>query len=383
MRALNRIRAAIVGVASAATVVALAPAALAYNSAVVVGSTAAWVPNGAVHSVVTDGTTVWVGGAFTGGVVALSADGGQLLWQGTADGDVTALALYNGHLLMGGAFNSVGGATHRKLASVNATTGAVDTGYKAAAGGTVRDIVVVGTTEYFGGAFTNHGGMTQTGLGAVDVSSGKVVTTFTPSTTGNVYALATDGTRLFVGGMFTGIAPAAGQTALVRNELASVTLATNLIDAWAPAAACTGCNVVWDMTLDTPNHRLYTAGRNAGFMYTVDSVSGARIYKLAANGDSQAITLGPDGNVYVGGHFTTVTVGSVTSSRIIVAGFSVGPTVKTPVLLPFSARFVTTYPGVWAMGSNGGHLYVGGAFTAAGPKVSGANAYPYFANFPA
>jgi hypothetical protein len=378
MRTILRLRVAVVILAAAATVLGLAPAALAYNSGTVVGPNA-WVPNGAVHSVVMDGTRVWVGGAFTGGVVALSASGGQLLWQGTANGDVTALALYNGHLLMGGAFTTVGGATHRKLASVDATTGVVDAGYKGTAGGTVRDIVVINGVEYFGGVFTNHGGMNQTGLGAVDPTSGKLVSTFTPSTNGNVYALATDGSRLFVGGKFTGIAPAAGQATLTRNELASVTVSSNTIDSWAPAAACSTCNVVWDMTLDKATSRLYTVGRNSGTLYTVSATDGHYIFRVTGgvNGDSQAVTLGADGLVYVGGHFTTI----AGQTRMLVAAFNV--TGKAPVLQPFSARFVTSYPGVWALASTGSYLYVGGAFTAAGPQVSGKNKYPYFAVFPA
>jgi hypothetical protein len=327
--------------------------------------------------VATDGSTVYVGGAFTGGVVALSANGGALLWNGNANGDVTALALSNGHLLLGGAFTTVGGATHRKLASVNASTGAVDTKFRPSVGGTVRDIVVVGNTAYFGGAFTNQNGIAQTGLGAVDITLGgatygKAVTGFNATTNGQVYALGTDGTRLFIGGKFTAVN---GQT---RNELASITLSTNTLDTWAPAAACTGCNVVWDLTLDKGKNRVYTVGRNAGTLYTVDMTSGARLFAVkGSNGDSQAVTLAPDGLVYVGGHFTSI----AGQTRYLVAAFNVSG--SSPVLQPFSARFVTSYPGVWGMASTGSYLYVGGAFTAAGPKVNGQNKYPYFAIFPA
>lgn len=359
--------------ATAATVIGLAPSASAAYAVEPVGPS--WVPNGGVHAVVVDAAAnrVYVGGAFTGNVAALDASTGALLWNGNANGDVRALALGpNGSLLLGGAFTTVGGSTHRKIASVNAATGAVNNGFNGAAGGTVRDIVVVGTNAYFGGAFTNHGGMTQQGLGAVNASTGANVTGFTIPANGTVYALGTDGSRLFIGGMFTTLG---GQA---RNALGSITLSTNTVDAWAPARACTGCNVIWDLTLDNPRNRVYTVGRNGGTLFTVDKTTGAELFRATGgvNGDSQAVTLAPDGRVYVGGHFVTV----ARQTRMLVAEFDVSGT--RAVLGPFSTRFVKSYPGVWALASTSSRLYVGGDFTAAGSQVNGRNVYPYFAMFP-
>jgi nitrogen fixation protein FixH len=357
-----------------ATVVGLAPAASAAYGVEPVGPPPSWVPNGGIHSVVTDGARVYVGGSFTGGVAALDALTGQLIWQGSANNDVRALALGpNGQLLLGGAFTAVGGATHRSLASVSAATGAVNNTFKGAAGGTVRDIVVVGNTAYFGGAFVNHGGMAQQGLGAVDASTGALVDTFTASTDGPVYALGTNGSRLVFGGRFTSV------NGLPRNQLASVALPSHSLDVWAPARACTNCNLIWDLTLDPGRNRVYTVGRNAGTLFTVDLTTGATVFRNvgSVNGDSQAVTLAPDGRVYVGGHFSTV----AGQPRLLVAEFDVSG--KTPVLGPFSTRFVTSYPGVWAMASTASRLYVGGDFTAAGSKVNNQNRYPYFAIFPA
>jgi hypothetical protein len=187
-----------------------------------------------------------------------------------------------------------------------------------------------------------------------------------------VYALATDGTRLFLGGGFTTVNGA------TRNQLASVTLPTGSLDTWAPAKACTGNSLFWDITLG--GNRIYGVGRNCASVYAVDKTTGATVFRTTANGDSQAVTLAPDGLLYVGGHFGTVTIKGVTTARTIVAAFNVSGT--TPILQPFSARFVTTYPGVWAMASSSTRLYVGGYFTAAGPKVNGQDVYPYLAFFP-
>ncbi|WP_158580037.1 Ig-like domain-containing domain [Geodermatophilus marinus] len=357
--------------AALVTVVGLAPAASAAYSPEPVGP--AWVPDGGVHAVAVSGGVVYVGGSFTGGVAALTADTGQLIWRGTANGDVRALALTTdgSHLLLGGAFTTVGGTTHRKLASVHAGTGAVDNTFRGTAGGTVRDIVVVGNTAYFGGAFTQHGGMAQQGLGAVDATTGALVSSFTASANGTVYALGTDGSRLFIGGGFTTVD---GQP---RNQLASVTLSSHSLDSWAPARACTGCNLIWDLTVG--GNRVYTVGRNAGTGYTVDKNTGAFVLRVTGgvNGDSQAVTLSPDGRtLYIGGHFVTV----AGQTRMLVAEFDVSG--NRAVLGPFSTRFVTSYPGVWAMASTSSRLYVGGDFTAAGSRVGGQNRYPYFAIFP-
>jgi hypothetical protein len=331
------------------------------------------VPDGAVAATVVNGSTVYVGGEFTGGYAALSADSGQLLWRGNANGAVRALALSGeGHLLIGGEFTAVGGATHRKLASVSLSDGSVNAAYRGTAGGTVRDIVVVNGVEYFAGAFVNHGGMAEQGLGAVTADTGALVTGFRPTANGTVYALATDGTRLYLGGAFTAV------NGLTRNQLASVTLPTGSLDSWAPAKACSGNSLFWDLTLN--GGRVYGVGRNCASVYAVDAASGRAVFRVRANGDSQAVTMGGDGLLYVGGHFGTVTIGSVTTARTIVAAYDVSGT--TPVLQPFSARFVSTYPGVWAMASSSSRLYVGGYFTAAGPKVNGQDVHPYLAFFP-
>src|SRR4051812_15933792 len=364
-RGRTRLRVAVVALAAALTVLGLASAASAAYTPEPVGPS--WVPDGGVHAVATDGVTVYVGGAFTGGVAALDAMTGALKWRGDANGDVRALALNGSHLLLGGAFTTVGGATHRKLASVNAASGAVDAAFKPAPGGTVRDIVVVNGIAYYGG-------QSPTG-GAVTAPRGPAVPGFTVSTNGQVYALGTDGARLYIGGKFTAV------NGLTRNTLASVTLSTNALDPWTPAPGCaiTNCNVIWDLTVDVPRRRVYTVGRNPGTLYTVDTGPAAAVVFRAPgafNGDSQAVTLAPDGHVYVGGHYVRVTIRGVVYDRMLVSEWDVSGT--TPVIQPFSTRFVTSYPGVWAMASTGSRLYVGGDFTQAGAQKR----FPYFAMFP-
>ena len=374
MTMLSRVAALMTGLAMTvvATVGLASSASAAFDPGRVVGPTG-WTPDGPVHSVLVSGGRVYIGGTFTGGVAALDATTGALVWQGTANGDVRALAMANGgsHLVIGGAFTAVSSVTHRKLALLSTTDGAAVPGWKAAAGGTVRDIVVSGSTAYFGGGFANHNGIAQANLGAVSTTAGvraTPVTAFNATTNDNVYALAMAGSRLVIGGRFTAVNGAP------RSQLASYDVSTRTLDAWAPAPACSNCNLYWDLVINGTT--VYTASRNAGAVTAVDLATGqtaapTTLWRTAANGDAQALTF-VDGVLYVGGHFT----GIKTVPRTILAALD--PANRGAVITTFTPRFVTTYPGIWALASTSSRLYVGGHFTAAGPTP---NRYPYFAMF--
>lgn len=345
----------------------LAPPASASFSSDPIGPVG-WEPDGPVHAVVAAGDRVVVGGSFTGGVAALDASTGALLWTGSADGDVRALALSTdgSHVLAGGTFKTVDGARHRKLASLQVTDGEVEGAWRASAGGTVRDIVVVGDVAYFGGFFRRHNGLEQERLGAVLVSTGKAVPDFDTSTDGKVYSLATDGARLFLGGDFSLVN---GQP---RNGLASVSLAGHSLDAWTPPRACEKCNRYWDLLLDSG--RVYTANRNAGAITTYDAFTGAIRWRVTANGDAQALAMA-DGLLYAGGHFTGIDKDPRLPRTILAALDPVTGAVDPD----FQPHFVTTWPGVWALDATSNRLYVGGHFTAAGPSPP--KRFPYFAMF--
>ncbi|WP_148572951.1 PQQ-binding-like beta-propeller repeat protein [Nocardioides caldifontis] len=365
MRRPARLPLVVAGAAAAAFVLTASPAH-AELSPTPSGPTG-WTPDGAVLATVATGSTVYVGGDFTGGVAALDATTGALKWTGSTNGPVRALDLTDdgSRLILGGKFTTVGGATHRQLAALDAASGAVVPSWRGAAGGVVRDVLVVGETTYFAGTFLKHGGMAQRGLGAVTTSSGALVTSFTPSADSGVFGLASDGSRLFFSGKFTAV------NGIPRNQVASVDLATGSLDPWLTSRPCTGCNVYWDVAVD--DDRVYVVGRNAWAIQALDKVTGLRRWqqRVYANGDAQAVTFGADGLLYVGGHFVTV----MGQPRSLLAALDPA----TGNLQGFSARFVTSYPGIWALAASPSRLYVGGYFTAAGPAP---NRFPYFAMFP-
>jgi hypothetical protein len=343
--------------------VGFATAASAYTSTPT-GPTG-WTPNAAVHAIATSGNVTFVGGAFTGGVAEIDSSTGALITTANVGGDVRALAVSGSHLLIGGSFTTVDGATHKKLASLTIATGLpADPHWKAAAGGTVRDIVVNGNTEYFGGAFTHQNGQPQGGLGAVTVDTGKLVPSFTVSTDNAVFGLTASAGRLFVAGNFTHVGGA------VRNSLASVTMATNTLDPWAPARACSICNQYWDVVVDNGTAFVGTSGNHLGAFYT-SSPAGSPFHAVAANGDVQALAVS-GGVLYAGGHFGTI----ANQTHAILAALNER---TGAVDASFTPRFTTHYPGIWALSATSAKLYVGGAFTAAGPTPP--KRYPYFAMF--
>jgi hypothetical protein len=117
---------------------------------------------------------------------------------------------------------------------------------------------------------------------------------------------------------------------------------------------------------------VFTVGRNAGAVVAYDSVTAAREWRTTANGDAQALAL-VDGLLYAGGHFTEIAQPRV--PRTILAALNPATGVVDP---DFTPRFVTTWPGVWALHGTSEHLYVGGHFTGAGPPP---RRFPYFAMF--
>ena len=165
---MRRLRVAgLLGVVAALTVfVGVADAA-------VVGSTpiSSYQTNGRVSAVVISGTTAYIGGQFTSvrpaGAAAGTGEvtrnhaaainltnGAVLPWNPNVSATVAALYVNGGTVYLGGAFGKVGGKSRKDLAAVNATTGALITGFKSTINAGVRGISMSNGQLYVGGTFT-------------------------------------------------------------------------------------------------------------------------------------------------------------------------------------------------------------------------------------
>jgi hypothetical protein len=341
----------------------------------------AWHPAGPVHSSVSTGGVVYLGGtidATHGYIAAVDAGSGALLWQLPTDEDVRALALSaNGSTLYaGGQFTTVDGVSHRRVVAINTSDHSLVSGFKGSAPGGVRDLAVHGNDLYVGGRITtNASGGIEGGVGALNATTGAKDSSFAFTVNNDVLGLALTGNRLIVSGRFTQVNGAA------RNELASIDLTTNTLQSWAPAKLCSNCDQYWDVQTDGTNAYVATSG-NAGGAFSLATGSPAWP-TIRGTGDFQAVWLPGDGRVYYGGHFGAG-VWSQGNPGLEVDDARMLVSVSIATGLPqsdWTPYLYTSYPGVWCFTSTPGKLWVGGNFT--GEQVNGANNHqPYVAAYP-
>ncbi len=362
--------AVLIGLAGAAvaSVGLAAPASAAYPND---PAPQAWTADGPVHALKVAGGRVYVG-QTNGGIVALDASTGALVWSASTDGDVRALTVSadGTRVFAGGGFVTVNGQTHRRLVALSATDGSVVTDWKASTGGMVRDLVVTGDTMYVGGNFGASNGVSQRGLAAVSVSTGKRVASFNAFVNKNVYALAIAGSRLVAAGNYTSV------NNVARNSLASFDLSSGALTSWYPARVCTQCPSYWDIAVDQTNVYVGSSGPG-GQLGSFNLSTGQIPWKfIHADGDVQAVTVASDGLVYFGGHFGQFAGSSNTPRTLLAAANPANGSIDPN----FAPKLFTTYPGVWALDSTPSRLYAGGYFTGVRSGTVN-NKVPYYAVF--
>ena len=106
-------------------------------------------------------------------------DGGVAAVEASPDGT---------KLFVGGTFNTVNGASARKVASLDLTSGApLSTfGFTRTTNNQVQSLAATNSTLYVGGRYTRINGVLKTGLAAVNAASGAVDTTFSNDLAGGI-----------------------------------------------------------------------------------------------------------------------------------------------------------------------------------------------------
>jgi hypothetical protein len=303
-------RARLIGIAVAAVVAATALAASAAEAAVVHATPVpTYQTNGRVNAIVISNGVIYLGGRFTavraagsssGGVTrnhaaALSLATGQVLpWDPNVNGTVQSLAIGGGRVYLGGSFSSVGGTPRTRLAAVDATTGAVVSGFNPRADGLVNSLALAGNTLYAGGTFGSVSGVARSHLAAVDATTGALSTTWAPAADDIVKAvdMSADGTRVYVAGSFTTI------DGTTRRHVAALDPASGAaISSFSHGLPY----AVVDMAVDA--NGVFIAGAGGGGNFAdLSLTTGATVWQGGTDGNVQAIaTL--DGIVYVGGHY--------------------------------------------------------------------------------
>jgi hypothetical protein len=178
---------------------------------------ASWRAEGVGWASLVVGDTLYVGGTFA---TVRSPDGATTVaranlaafdlrtgalragFRADTNGDVRALASDGTHLFVGGAFSTVNGTSRLRLAAVDLATGAVAS-WRADANSNVYALSMGGDRLFAAGSFTTLAGVARSRVGALDPASAAVVP-WAPTLDNTVVAVAAnaDGTAIFLGGDF-------------------------------------------------------------------------------------------------------------------------------------------------------------------------------------
>jgi len=359
----------------ALALLAAAPAAHGAPAASVVGVNP--VPSvqtdGRVYAIAISGDVAYLGGSFThvrpagtspGGpgevarshAAAVNLDSGAILpWDPDADAPVRAIAVGTGAVFLGGTFLHVGTAAHTRLAAVDPTTGAVQTGWSASTNSAVYALVEKGPHLYVGGQFTKVDGASHHRVAALSAVDGTPKPSFAASANGTVKALAFNvgGTRLLVGGAF--------QTAdgVTHRSLVSLSPATGKVFGTTPNLAYPALAVAADA------RAVYVGGGGTGGnVVAYNPASGARLWHTGTDGNVQALAAA-GGEVYVGGHFENSCgpgAGAEVCKTPRARSKLLAVSDRTGALEPWNPRPNSVH-GVFALAASGGLLAAGGDFT--------------------
>jgi hypothetical protein len=361
-----------------------------------------WSVNGQVLSILPVGDRVYVGGTFTAvvdtsgisypvsnlAVFDRSTGAADLSFDADPSGTVTTLATDGSNLYIGGAFNTISNAgisyPRNNIAAVDATTGLLSSWHPTVIGGQVDTIAYSAATGsvYLGGPFTSVKDVSNTYsltpyIAEVSASTGLVDVGFAPAPNGPAPSggrvrsinVAADGSgRLYIGGDFTSVAGLPNTKSIARIDGSTGAVDTT----FQPAPTNqTAYSPVFDITSDS--NRVYVgAGGSGGACTALTATTGAAVWSHHANGNLQSVRL-IGSTLYCGGHFSgTASFDGLNRNKIAAVDASTG------AILPFAPN-VNTSLGVWSMGSQPGDptLYIGGDFT----KVAGVS-QQHFAMFP-
>ncbi|MGI8524481.1 MAG: hypothetical protein ACR2K3_14410 [Nocardioides sp.] len=168
-----------------------------------------WNPNadGSVDALAVTDSYVYLGGSFTrvGGAahsrlarVSTSAGTVDPGFKGNTNRTVKALAVNGAALYVGGSFTKVSGRAVSDLVALSSTTGALNSTWRATANGVVRSLAVANGWVYAGGDFTSMDGSARGGyLASLDPTSGALQSDYTSSVGYRVNNVAATSTTIY------------------------------------------------------------------------------------------------------------------------------------------------------------------------------------------
>jgi len=232
-------------------------------------------------------------------------------------GRVSATALQsNGQILIGGNFTSINGVTRNFLARLNAN-GSLDATFAPVINGAVDAILVQPNGQIvIGGGFTNVDGISRYYVARLN-ADGTLDGVFNPNpnSTVNAMVLQSNG-QIILAGAFNSFAPDGSTITTTRDYLARVNSDGSLDPSWDPepsgqvfamAVQSDGKLIVGGEFTSFPTYNGASSdGRNYIARLNTDGTLDTTGMNSDANGYVYAIAIQPNGQVVIGGNFTTL-----------------------------------------------------------------------------
>ena len=314
-----------------------------------------WGASGAVKAQVIVGSTLYLGGTFSNmiapdgttlvprkNLAAIDLVTGDLLpWAPTANRGVEAMVSDGTNLYLGGAFTVVNGKTRKRLAAVDATGALLPMNIKADF--PVFALHLRNGILYAGGAFLTLNGVARSYLGAVDTVTG-TLTDWDPAANDRVRAItSTAAGDIVVGGFFTEVG---GQT-IDHIDRLDATTGASLSWSYPSSAEVVGL-------VTGPDDHVYGAIAGGGGKVRAWSNTGTLLWTVFTDGDVNAVSY-YGGQVIAGGHWVYMTDGTVFLPRL--AAFD--PATGQPDL----SWQPKPNKQIWSFATDSTTLSVGGVFT--------------------
>ena len=341
------------------------------------------VTGGAVRSLATDGTRVYLGGDFSkianvtrqrlGAVTAATGALDTVFLPGTANLAVNDMVVQGAWLYLAGDFTKVNAITHNRLARVDTVNGALDATLTTSINNSVRDIELdAGTnTLYVAGRFSSAGGQTRAKLAGINLNAGASFGLATAlsltNITGDLAAVTLDGAGgLYVGGSMQ-FTPEKGNPAALAQVSVSTSVATAVVPYYETPrslARTPVTGVSGPLVLARSGGNLLVAGDFSD--YGITTRHGLAAYELATGALVSGFDPNPDGQVntvkasadnlavFVGGEF--LNIGGQPHNRLVKLDIGTGVPDTTFVVDANSyVKDMQVHP-------DGTTLYVGGNF---------------------
>lgn len=323
--------------------------------------------NGTVYATAVDGSgNLYIGGSFT----QLGAFPVNYIakWNGSVwttlgsgvDGEVRALVWSGSSLYVGGAFTNAGGSAAGHIAKWDGSNWSTfGTGMN---GNAVLAILLNGTDIYAGGDFSQAGGTTVNNVARWNGtnSTWNALGSGTVGTTGVVKALAVFGTDIYVGGRFD------FSGGIQTNNIARYNGVWNALGT-AGAGAAAGTNNSVNAIVIGSDGFVYVGGGftlagQAGNLY-ISRWNGSAWASLGTGLNSAVTAMAVSGtSIYVGGSFTTASGSSAPG----IARWNISNTTWNTVGTGLAASPSNPIQGVNAIAVSGSNVYAAGDFLKAG-----------------